>query len=82
MAVCVSTAASASDISSPVRYRSAGDLAIAVMITSSSSSGIACRMIVGGGTLSIVWRAMMAIAVGPVNGIWPTSISYSMHPRL
>jgi len=40
------------------------------------------RTIDGGETISSEWRAMIARAVGPVNGGSPTSISYTTHARL
>jgi hypothetical protein len=36
---------------------------------------MASRTILSRGTASSEWRAMMACAVGPVNGGWPASVS-------
>ena len=64
------------------RNRSAGTFAIARTIASSTASGTVPRTIFRLGTLSSECRASSAIAVGPVNGGWPASISYTMHARL
>ena len=57
------------------RNRSAGTFAIARTIASSTASGTVPRTILRLGTLSSEWRASSAIAVGPLNGGWPASIS-------
>ena len=62
--------------------RSTGALAIAAKIASSTSSGTMVRTMRTLGTCSMMWRAMIAIALLPVNGGSPASISYSMQPRL
>ena len=80
--VPLSSMLNASANSAAVRNRSAGALARAVKMMSSRSCEMVCRMMLGGDTASIVWRAMIAWGLGPVNGTCPTSISYSMQPRL
>ena len=65
-----------------VAKRSAGTFSRACMIAPSSSSGTVPLTIWIDGGISIVCRAMIAIALGPVNGTSPTSISYSTHARL
>ena len=67
--------ASASANSVVVGKRSAGTFARARRMASSAASGIVARTIEGGETVSSECRAMMACAVGPVNGGSPTSIS-------
>ena len=62
--------------------RSAGVLASAARIASSTSSGTVSRTTWRLGTTSMAWRAMMARALGPVNGGCPISISYNTQPRL
>ena len=75
-------AASASANRAVVRYRSAGTFASARRIAPSTVSGMVARTIDGGDTWSSECRAMIACAVGPVNGGSPTSISYVTHARL
>ncbi len=58
-----------------VAGRSAGTLAIAAMMASSTSSGTVSRTTWTLGTCSMAWRAMMARALEPVNGGAPVSIS-------
>src|SRR5437667_9016666 len=72
----------ASANSAVVGNRSAGVLARARRIASSTASGIVVRTIDGGDTMSSEWRAMIACAVGPEKGGAPTSISYVTHARL
>ena len=72
----------ASANSAVVGNRSAGVLARARRIASSTASGIVVRTIDGGDTMSSEWRAMIACAVGPEKGGAPTSISYVTHAKL
>src|SRR6185437_5228257 len=72
----------ASANSAVVGKRSAGVLASARRIASSTASGIVTRTIDGGDTMSSEWRASTACAVGPVNGGSPTNISYTTHAKL
>ena len=65
----------ASPKSPAVRNRSAGALARAHMMISSSSGEMVSRMIAGLGTWSTEWRAITAWGLGPVNGGVPASIS-------
>jgi hypothetical protein len=60
--------------------RSAGVFSSACMVASSTSSGIEDRTTCMLGTASIECRAMIAMALGPVKGGWPTRLSYSTHP--
>ena len=62
--------------------RSAGVFSKARITASSTSSGTDWRTTWRLGTTSIAWRAMIAIAFGPVNGGCPMSSSYSTQPRL
>ena len=77
-----SASLSASTISCIDWKRSAGVFSSACMTMSSTSSGTAARTTWRLGTFSIEWRAMIAMAFGPVNGGWPMSSSYSTQPRL
>jgi hypothetical protein len=62
--------------------RSAGTLAIAAMMASSTSSGTVSRITCRLGTCSMACRAMIWRALAPVNGGEPASISYSTQARL
>lgn len=64
-----------------VANRSAGVLAIARLITSAISRGTASRITVTLGTSAVRCWCTMLSTVGPVNGAWPASISYSTQPR-
>ncbi len=65
---------SAATNSAAVWKRSAGTLAIARTIASSTASGTVLRTIFRLGTLSSECLASSAMAVGPENGGWPASI--------
>ena len=66
--------------SAAVGKRSAGALASARITLRSTPSGTVARTVRSGGTGSIAWRASSCWAVGPTNGGWPASISYSTQP--
>ncbi len=60
--------------------RSAGSFSSAVRIAASTYGGTVCRCPVTERGWSVMTRATMACAVGPVNGGSPVSISYSTQP--
>ena len=71
---------SASLNSAAVANRSAGSFESAVRTAASTCGGIVFRWIVSERGSSVITRAMIACAVGPVNGGSPVSISYVTHP--
>jgi len=72
--------ASASENCAAVPNRSAGSLESAVTTAASTCGGTVLRCSVIERGSSVITRAMMACAVGPVNGGSPVSISYSTQP--
>jgi hypothetical protein len=71
----VGAAWSASPKSAAPAKRSAGTRASARWIAASIASGTACRCSRTLGGASVSRRAIIACAVGPVNGVSPASIS-------
>ena len=72
--------ASASENRAAVANRSAGSFESAVTTAASTCGGTVFRCSVSERGSSVITRAMMACAVGPVNGGSPASISYSTQP--
>ena len=71
-----STRASRANVSPTVAGRSAGDFAIAcVDQRRRAAGGTVARTVVSGRGVSVITRAIIACAVGPVNGGSPASIS-------
>jgi hypothetical protein len=66
---------SASSNAAAVAKRSAGSFSSARITTPSSCGGMVCRWSVSERGCSVITRAMIACAVGPMNGGSPVSIS-------
>ena len=73
--------ASASANCAAVANRSAGSFESAVRTAASTWGGTVFRCSMSERGSSVITRAMIACAVGPVNGGSPVSISYSTQPR-